>query len=143
LIDAGASNAHVQIIADNVLFLSNGEFNFVGTGDSSLTMYVKQNFVCRSNFGINNDLQDATRFSIVGTSTLTNTFDFHSNTVYFGTIYAPNAHVLLNSNVQLFGAAIGNTIRLDSNACVHYDEKLGRMGEKCCLVDYWREIRSD
>ncbi|MDX1358461.1 MAG: hypothetical protein R3232_06500 [Clostridia bacterium] len=36
-------------------------------------------------------------------------------------IYAPNAHLILNSNSTIFGAVIANTAEIDSNATIIYD----------------------
>ena len=50
--------------------------------------------------------------------------DFDSNAKMYGTIYAPNAHVAIDSNFELFGAMIAHSIDLDSNSRIHYDESL-------------------
>ncbi len=50
--------------------------------------------------------------------------DFDSNAKFYGTIYAPNAHVAINSNFELFGALIARSVTLDSNARIHFDEAL-------------------
>lgn len=46
------------------------------------------------------------------------------NTTINATIYAPDSNVEVNGNAQLFGAVIGNSLDLDGNAKVHFDEQL-------------------
>jgi hypothetical protein len=145
IIDAQGFDTNVSIITDVLQTLSNGQLNFIATGNNStLTFYVNKLVDTDSNFAINNTLQDATRMSIIGTSTLQGAnFNFGSNTAYFGTIYAPLADIDLNSQQEIYGAVIGRTIVADSMACVHYDERLGRQAPRCCRIDYWREVRSE
>jgi hypothetical protein len=50
--------------------------------------------------------------------------DFDSNAQFFGTIYAPNANIVINSNFELFGAVVAYDLHLDSNSEVHFDEAL-------------------
>lgn len=50
--------------------------------------------------------------------------DFNSNAKMYGTIYAPNAHVEIDSNFELYGALVAHSVDLDSNCKVHYDESL-------------------
>ena len=52
------------------------------------------------------------------------TVGFDSNAKFYGTLYAPNAHVAINSNFELFGALIARSVALDSNARIHFDEAL-------------------
>jgi hypothetical protein len=50
--------------------------------------------------------------------------DFESNAKLYGTIYAPNAAIEINSNFELFGSLVARRVHLDSNAKVHFDEAL-------------------
>lgn len=52
---------------------------------------------------------------------------FESNAKLFGTIYAPDAKIEIESNFELFGAVVAELITLESNARVHYDEALSRV----------------
>jgi hypothetical protein len=52
---------------------------------------------------------------------------FESNAKLYGTIYAPDARIEIESNFELFGAVIAELIVLESNARVHYDEALSRV----------------
>lgn len=50
--------------------------------------------------------------------------DFDSNSKLFGTIYAPNAKVTINSNFNLYGAMLARDVDLNSNCMMHFDEDL-------------------
>lgn len=47
-----------------------------------------------------------------------------SNAQLYGSIYAPNALIDIDSNFELFGAVIARELHLDSNSKVHFDESL-------------------
>ena len=49
---------------------------------------------------------------------------FNSNTKVWGTMYAPNAFVEIDSNFELFGSMIARQLHIDSNARIHFDEAL-------------------
>lgn len=50
--------------------------------------------------------------------------DFESNSEFYGTIYAPNAHITINSNFELYGSLVARAVVLDSWARIHFDEAL-------------------
>lgn len=50
--------------------------------------------------------------------------DFDSNAKLYGTIYAPSASIVINSNFELFGSLVARAVHLDSNARIHFDEAL-------------------
>lgn len=51
---------------------------------------------------------------------------FNSNSQVYGTIYAPNAAIEIDSNFELFGSLVARSVGLHSNANIHYDENLMR-----------------
>jgi hypothetical protein len=56
---------------------------------------------------------------------------FDSNAKIYGTIYAPNATVEIDSNFELFGSLVAREVDLNSNCKIHFDEALlvnGPMG---------------
>ncbi|MCK6447472.1 MAG: hypothetical protein L6Q99_13865 [Planctomycetes bacterium] len=68
---------------------------------------------------------------------------FDSNSKIYGTIYAPNAKVEIDSNFELFGSVVAREIDLDSNSKVHFDETLlteGPMGTPEYQRVAWRVI---
>lgn len=50
--------------------------------------------------------------------------EFDSNAKFFGTIYAPEAMINIDSNFEMFGCLIAQQLDLSSNCRVHYDERL-------------------
>ncbi len=52
------------------------------------------------------------------------TVEFDSNSKFYGQILAPNAAITLSSNFELFGALLARSVRMGSNARVHFDEAL-------------------
>jgi len=50
--------------------------------------------------------------------------DFESNAELHGVVYAPNAHVEIDSNFQLFGSLVARSVRLSSWSRIHFDEAL-------------------
>jgi hypothetical protein len=66
-----------------------------------------------------------------------------SNGRLFGTIYAPDAKVGIESNFEVFGAVIAEEVLLASNSRVHYDEALGEMipaGQQRYTCLSWRAL---
>lgn len=55
--------------------------------------------------------------------------DFESNAKLFGTIYAPSASIVINSNFELFGSLVARAVHLDSNSRIHFDEALLELDE--------------
>ena len=72
--------------------------------------------------------------------------DFDSNSKIFGTIYAPNANVTVNSNFELFGSMIAREVDLNSNSFMHFDEDLLNATASATPkfeVLCWREVPID
>ena len=68
---------------------------------------------------------------------------FESNSRLFGTIYAPNAAIEIQSDFELFGAIMARRLHLSSWSRVHYDEALrstGANGRRVFQTLCWREL---
>jgi Tfp pilus assembly protein PilX len=66
-----------------------------------------------------------------------------SNSVFFGMIYAPLAHVVLYSNSEVYGSARGRFVTTDSNLAFQYDEDLDSLWAGLpsdYQLVYWTEI---
>ena len=50
-----------------------------------------------------------------------------SNTGFYGVIYAPRAHIVINSNTNIHGSIRGSYVTLDSNVGFMYDEDLDNL----------------
>jgi hypothetical protein len=68
--------------------------------------------------------------------------EFNSNSKFYGTILAPNAAIVLQSNFELFGSILARSIDLRSNASFHFDEALlGGAGHIASFETVaWREV---
>jgi len=147
-----ASNKALTVNSPVVLILQNHQgvpaFTLSSNADlsvmpgQSVTIYTNGDLTMNSN----NDLNvgnEAKHFVVYGTSLTSQTITLDSNVQVYGCIYAPNAAVTLNSNTDVFGSIIGNTIRLDSNAAVHYDESLANVsGTGGLRVTRWKELQT-
>jgi hypothetical protein len=47
-----------------------------------------------------------------------------SNNKFYGVIYAPNSAVTIDGDADLYGAVVGNTLKLTGTGSGHYDESL-------------------
>lgn len=117
-------------------------------------IYVQDNFVLNSNTSMHplnlrpKDLElNLLSNNIVNPVVMVtlDTVDFDSNAKLYGTLYAPNAHIEVDSNFEVFGALMAKSIDLDSNCRIHYDEDLalakgGTPGEY--EVVCWRSLPS-
>ncbi|NOT29168.1 MAG: hypothetical protein HOP15_01830 [Planctomycetes bacterium] len=67
---------------------------------------------------------------------------FESNSTLFGTIYAPDASVTINSNFELFGSLVARRVDLNSNCRIHYDETLATANDGEVVYDTlcWRVV---
>ena len=108
----------------------------------SVTIYPNGDITMNSNNDINVG-NEAKNLVIYGTSSIGQNFTFGSNVQVYGCIYAPNAAITLNSDADILGAMIGDTIELDSNAEVHYDESPAQVGGTGGLrVNRWKELQT-
>jgi hypothetical protein len=68
---------------------------------------------------------------------------FNQGNLFNGAFYGPDAHIQYDQTTQVYGALVGNTIKLDRYACFHYDRSLARVthgttGEMIAVA--WGEI---
>jgi hypothetical protein len=69
--------------------------------------------------------------------------DFSQYNNFYGTFYGPNGDIQFDQTSNVYGSVVGNTIKLDQDACFHYDKSLSRTrhgttGEM--IVVAWRQI---
>lgn len=116
--------------------------NITVTAGKTLEVYTNGNIALDSNNNINVG-NDAKNFSLYGTNPTSQSFVLSSNVSIYGTIYAPFASFSIDSNCNLYGAIITNTIQMDSNAGFHYDESLANTGTGAGFrVINWKELQS-
>jgi hypothetical protein len=132
------SNKHLvitgpaNIVCSNLHLNSNSDI-VVNAAGGPVTFYVIDNFILDQNTTIH-----STTFSPsdVAMNLLSDNVinpeinlqiddvNFLSNSSVYGTILAPNARVVLNSNFQMYGALMARSLDVHSNARFHFDENL-------------------
>ncbi len=72
----------------------------------------------------------------------TRAVEIASNSSMVGTLQAPGSSIELKSGAVVYGAIVGQSIALDSNAKVHYDASLGSgsSGSGSVRILSWREL---
>jgi len=105
-----ATNGPVEIyVEDDFVMDSNTIIGSTTSDPSDLQLYLESNNIVNPNLNV--ILADIA---------------FNSNSEFYGTIYAPNAHIDIDSNFQLFGSVVARSVHLDSNSRIHFDENLLR-----------------
>jgi hypothetical protein len=97
--------------------------------DSTLTIYIDGDIHCRTKSAINAEYppEEPTKFQIYGTSETEQTFDIKAKNDWSGTIYAPNADVILYANGDFYGSTVSNNFELKAGGNYHYDEALRKV----------------
>jgi len=116
---------------DVVLYLT-GDINLgescelVVKDDSSLTIFIDGDIHCRTNSAINAEYapEESNKFKIYGTSETQQTFDIKAKHDWSGSIYAPNADIILYANGDFYGSTVSNNFELKAGGNYYYDEAL-------------------
>ena len=86
---------------------------------SSLKMYIVGNMTSNNGFHFNNLTNIPRNLKIYGASNGVQNFSFSSNSIIFGTIYAPNANVSFRDNCDFYGAVVAKSVS-SHNSCNFY-----------------------
>lgn len=121
----------VEISGDVVLYITGdieiGEScELIIKDNSSLTLYIDGDIHCRANSAINTEFSPEApkTFQIYGTNETQQTFDIKAKNDWSGTIYSPNADVILYANGDFYGSTVSNNFELKAGGNYHYDEAL-------------------
>jgi len=113
---------------------------------ASVQFYVDNIISFDSTSEVNNISKDPTKLAFYGTDSMVDDgslgnekIHFNSNAIIHATIQAKNATIRLDSDTEIFGAVLAENIRMDSNACIHYDTSLGGTSETKATVALWQE----
>jgi len=111
--------------------------------DSSLTLYLGGNFTARNTCTVNALTQEPKRCQVFGVGEEAQSFVFEQSAVFYGTIYAPNADIILNNAAELYGAIIANNTEIANSAELHFDATLlktsvNEIGAEF-IVQHWQE----
>jgi len=66
-------------------------------------------------------------FQLYSTATSSVDFVFDNNTDFYGSVYAPNGDIEIKNSAEFYGSIIGNTVKVDNNAEIHYDQALQKI----------------
>ncbi len=91
--------------------------------DARLTLYMGGDLVGEKNAAIINPSTDATRMVILGLDTCKR-FELNNSGLVHASIYTPNADVIFNHAVELYGSVVGRNFTQNNSADVHYDANL-------------------
>lgn len=115
------------------LTLNSGSSIIVNSAGGPVSIIVLDSFVMNSNTSIRSTDYDPRDVSLKLLSdnvinpevqVQLDEVDFNSNSVVYGTIYAPTAAVTFDSNFELYGAIMARSLDIDSNSRFHFDEAL-------------------
>jgi hypothetical protein len=93
--------------------------------DAYLNLYLDGDFIVKNSSSINNVTKDARKLKIYGLDNCTS-IQFLIDTIFYGAIYAPNATVILQNSVEVYGAIIADTFTQQVSADFHYDALLAQ-----------------
>jgi hypothetical protein len=114
------SNAHVHIDAGHYFFnnftMTNGRLDVRG----AVTIYVNGDLLIDNDARTLGNRPSNLRFRVLGNGSVT----IKGNYGIEADVYAPQSAVLIDSDKHLYGRVIGRSVRIDSNAQVHFDESL-------------------
>jgi len=92
--------------------------------DSSLTLYLGGDMNLRNASAVNALTQIPRDCQIYGVGGEGQSFLFEQSSVFYGTIYAPDADITLNNAAELYGAIICDNAEIANSAELHFDATL-------------------
>lgn len=102
---------------------SNADLRFDNT-TGRIEVYVTGDVDLASNSTIVTESQSAVDFQLYLVGGPGQTADLRSNCMFYGAIYGSEAQVRVRSNFEVFGALVAESVLLDANVQIHYDEAL-------------------
>lgn len=120
------------IVCTNFTMSSNANF-IVNATNGPVTFYVIDNFSMAQNSVMRSTTYDPHALSVnllsdnvfnPETNVSVDSVDMLSNTKLYGTLLAPNARIVINSNFELYGSLVARSVDLHSNSFLHFDESL-------------------
>ncbi len=143
-VPSGSTPVQTEIRGDVTMFID-GDFSLKNTSrmelaaNSTLTIYLAGTFLMQSNTELNSggitsklriySTAENSTDNLVGAGNEDPKVKILSNSGFSGAIYAPYAHVVSNSNSDIYGAIRGKWVTMEQNEGFHYDEDLQNLGE--------------
>lgn len=124
-------------VTGNVNVAGQGEFKSGST--SSVALYLGGASASIAGNGIVN-AGTPLQFQVYGLPSLTS-LSLSGNGAMSATVYAPNANLTIGGNGEFSGSLVANTVTLNGNASVHFDEALLDSGPKIGFrARSWQEV---
>jgi len=139
----GAYNGSGNItVSGNVTLYVTGDFNLSGSDTitikpgGSLKIIVGGN-VSLGGGGVYNAPGSAANFGIVGLTSCTSV-SYSGSAQFIGTVNAPQADLALKGSTDVLGAIIANSVSMNGNTALHYDESLAF--QNAFIATSWQEL---
>jgi cytoskeletal protein CcmA (bactofilin family) len=91
--------------------------------NSSLSLYLGGNFEGKNSSSVNNLTEDAKNLQIYGMDSCED-IRFKNSSDLFGTIYAPNADVIMDNSANVYGAVVSKSFDMKNSGIFMYDASL-------------------
>ena len=91
--------------------------------NSSLTLYLDGDIESKNSSKINNETKIPQNLQIYGLEDC-DTMNFKNSSDFYGTIYAPNADIIIHNSVDIYGSIVCNSFDLRSSGKFWYDASL-------------------
>jgi hypothetical protein len=88
-----------------------------------LNLYLNGDFMAKNSSSVNNTTKDPRKLKVYGLDKC-KSFQYLINSIFYGAIYAPNAEVALQYEVEIYGAVLGKQLTQQVAANFHYDASL-------------------
>ena len=125
----------LEISGGDVVLHVTGDINLgqgceiVVKNDATLKIYSDGDIVCANGSSINSEAppEAASTLQLYATGTEAQFFDVKAKSNWTGTIYAPNADVVLYAGADVYGSIVANDFEFKAGGDFHYDKALQEM----------------
>ncbi len=127
--DINLKNSKKIEITDDVVLYIEGDIILGNSADieiaedASLTLYLGGNIEQKNSSSVNNNTKDAKKLQIYGLESCTS-LDFKNSSDIYGTIYTPNADVVMHNSNKTYGSIIAKSLDWRNSVELHYDVSL-------------------
>jgi hypothetical protein len=134
-------NVRLYLTGANAMTATNNVNITVATG-ATLQIFVDGMLDINNNVVLTSAENKAKNIQIYSTYTGANGVVVNNNGVLSAAIYAPQTDVSIGNNNDLFGSVIGETVTVNNNSAIHYDESLQTLATPAgpTGITSWTEI---
>lgn len=117
------SSGSINLVLDSSDFEIDNSVELIVSGNEPVRIYMNREIDFGNNIEINRNTNDtASLFQMITSSP--QKVDFGNNDFFCGFIWAPDAEIEIDNNVEVYGALVGKRFELENNEFMHYDEDL-------------------